>query len=175
MSQCSVVGDIGRQHLANTVKTNESKFVPVLSIWKTISLHLFLSFHVLPNRDLCSYLCSYFCIPFQLIQGLSVLLIQLGNLCFLVEFLEKTHKQPLPMFEHCEYKVFSLITTEDLLMQVYHCHLWNVVTALEDVEAALSRWRMKAARSPLYFTALHLKNSLYCYFHTFVPSHMRLK
>lgn len=147
VSQCPIVGDNGRQHLTNTVKKIKANLCLFWLFERPFSYICFCL--VFPNRDLRSYLYSYFCIPFQLIRGLSVLLIQLGNLWFLVEFLEKTHKQPLLMFEHCEYQLFSLIATEGLLMQVSHCHLWNVVTALENVEAALSHWRLKAARSRL--------------------------
>lgn len=127
-------------------KTNQSNFFHFLGVWKSGSLHLFPSFHVLPNRVLCSYLYSYFCISFQLIQGLCVLLIQFSNLWYLVELLKKIHKPSLLMFKHCEYQLFSLISAEDLLTQVSNCHLWNVVPASENVEAASSHWRMKAAR-----------------------------
>lgn len=51
-------------------------------------------------------------------------------------------------------------------MKVSHCHLCNVVTAPENVEAALSHWRIKPARSLLLFMVLYLNTSPYYYFHT---------
>lgn len=72
-------------------KNKPNKICTCFGYLKAHSLHLFPSFHVLPNRDLHSYLYSYFYIPFWLIQGLSVSLIPLSNLWFLVEFLEKNH------------------------------------------------------------------------------------
>lgn len=88
---------------------------------KTKQLCTLLFFPVLPNRDLSSYLYLYLHIPYWLIQGLSILLVQLHNLWLLLEFLRRKNKNKnfFLMFEYFEYQIFILTARENLMIKVF--------------------------------------------------------